>query len=94
MGKSEIEEFLTYLATKQKVSPATQNQAFNAILFLYEQVMGISLKDENIQALRAKERKHIPVVLTKEEVRAVLQNLNGIYQLIVALMYGCGVGHL
>ncbi len=91
MGKREIEEFLSYLAVKQKVSPATQNQAFNAILFLYEQVMGISLKEENIQALRAKERKHIPVVLTKDEVKRVIENLSGIYQLMVFLMYGCGL---
>ena len=47
--------------------------------------------DWNIQALRAKERKHIPVVLTREEVRCVIDNLDGIYQLIVKLMYGCGL---
>jgi len=66
MGKNEIEQFLTYLATNKNISPTTQNQAFNALLFLYEQVLNISLKDQNIQALRAKERKHILVVLTKE----------------------------
>lgn len=91
MGKIEIEQFLTYLATKLNVSPTTQNQAFNAILFLYEQVLNISLKDENIQALRAKERKHIPVVLTINEVRSIILNMTGIYQLIVKLMYGCGL---
>ena len=71
MGKLEIEQFLTHLATKLKVSPTTQNQAFNALLFLYEQVLDISLKDQNIQALRAQQRKHIPVVLTKEEVQNI-----------------------
>lgn len=91
MGKREIEEFLTYLAVERKVSPSTQNQAFSALLFLYTQVLGIDLKDTNIQALRAQERKHIPVVLTKEEVQKVLSNLTGIYQLIVYLMYGCGL---
>ena len=91
MGKVEIEQFLTYLATKLNVSPTTQNQAFNAILFLYEQVLNISLKDENIQALRAKERKHIPVILTIDEVRNIILNMTGIYQLIVKLMYGCGL---
>jgi integron integrase len=91
MGKKEIEEFLTYLAVERKVSPATQNQAFSALLFLYTQVLGIDLKDTNIQALRAQERKHIPVVLTKDEVQKVLINLTGIYQLIVYLMYGCGL---
>lgn len=53
MGKREIEEFLTYLAVERKVSPSTQNQPFSALLFLYTQVLGIDLKDSNIQALRA-----------------------------------------
>ena len=91
MGKNEIEQFLTYLAVNKNVSPTTQNQAFNALLFLYEQVLDISLKDQNIQALRAKERKHIPVVLTKDEVKTIIMNLNGIYQLIIKIMYGCGL---
>ena len=72
MGKIEIEQFLTHLATKLNVSPTTQNQAFNAILFLYEQVLNISLKNENIQALRAQERKHIPVVLTIMDICVVV----------------------
>jgi len=91
MGKVEIEEFLSYLATSRQVSPSTQNQAFNALLFLYTQVLGIDMRDENIQALRAKERKHIPTVLTKEEVLLIISNLSGIYQLLVSLMYGCGL---
>jgi len=49
------------------------------------------MEGENIQALRAQERKHISIVLTHEEVRKVFSNLNGIYQLIVTLMYGCGL---
>ncbi len=68
MGKKEIEEYLTHLAVKKKVSPTTQNQA-----------------------LRAQERKHIPVVLTKEEVMKVIDNLTGIYNLVILLMYGCGL---
>ncbi|WP_419767022.1 integron integrase [Arcobacter sp.] len=91
MGKTEIEQFLTHLATQLNVSPTTQNQAFNALLFLYEQVLNISLKNQNIQALRAKERKHIPVVLTIEEVKSIILNMNGIYQFMVKLMYGCGL---
>ncbi len=91
MGKDEIEGFLTHLATQKKVSSTTQNQAFNAILFLYKEVLGVNVSEWNIQALRAKERKHIPVVLTKEEVHKVLQNLNGIYKLVTTLMYGCGL---
>jgi integron integrase len=91
MAKKEIEDYLTYLATKKKVSPTTQNQAFSAILFLYKEVLGVDITEWNIQALRAQERKHIPVVLTKEEVKQVLQNLTGVYKLIVTLMYGCGL---
>lgn len=49
------------------------------------------MSNENIQALRAQERKHIPVVLTKEEVQNILENVTGIYQLLVSLMYGCGL---
>jgi len=91
MDKREIEEYLTFLAKDKMVSPTTQNQAFSAILFLYKEVLGVDITQWNIQALRAQERKHIPVVLTKDEVQKVLQNLNGIYKLIVTLMYGCGL---
>ncbi len=91
LGKEDIEYFLTYLATKRKVAPTTQNQAFSALLFLYREVLGIDMSEWNIQALRANERHHIPVVLTKEEVKLILDNLDGIYKLIVSLMYGCGL---
>lgn len=91
MQKREIEEYLTFLATKKQVSPTTQNQAFSAILFLYKEVLGIDTIEWNVQALRAQARKHIPVALTKEEVKQVLENLTGIYKLVVTLMYGCGL---
>jgi integron integrase len=91
MGKVEIEQFLTFLAVQKKVSPTTQNQAFSAILFLYKEVLGIDMSSWNIQALRAQERKHIPQVLTKAEVQKVIAELTGIYQLIVQMMYGCGL---
>jgi len=91
MAKFEIEQFLTNLAVKNRVSPTTQNQAFSAILFLYKEVLGVDMSDWNIQALRAQERKHIPVVLTKDEVFKVVDKLNGVYYLIASLMYGCGL---
>ena len=91
MGKKEIEEFLSHLAVERHVSPTTQNQAFCALLFLYEQVLGISLKDQNIQALRAAQKKRIPTVLTKEETQTIISHLSGVYQLVVSLMYGCGL---
>ena len=69
LEKKDIEQFLTKLAVKDRVSPGTQNQTFSALLFLYREVLGIDITSWNIQALRAQERKHIPVVLTKDEVK-------------------------
>ena len=91
MGKIEIEDYLTYLASIRKVSPSTQNQAFNAILFLYKEVLLINMQDMNIQALRAKQKKHIPVVLSIEEVKTIILNTNDIYHLMLKLLYGCGL---
>ncbi len=91
MGKEEIEEYLTALAIKNKVASSTQNQAFSALLFLYKDVLGVDMSEWNIQALRAQERKRIPVVLTKDEVKVVIENMKGIYKLITMLMYGCGL---
>ena len=91
MGKEEIEQFLTFLAVQKKVSPTTQNQAFAALLFLYKEVLGIDMSEWNIQALRAQERKRIPVVLTKGEVQKILTEMSGVYQLMAQLMYGCGL---
>jgi len=91
MGKQDIENFLTFLAVEKKVSPTTQNQAFSALLFLYREIFKVDMKDWNIQALRAQERKHVPVVLTKDEVKLIINHMGGIYQLIIKLMYGCGL---
>jgi len=91
MGKKEIEKFLTHLAVDKNVSPTTQNQAFNAILFLYKEILGIDTTNWNIQALRAKRKEHMPVVLTKEEVKQIIFHMNGVYKLMLSLMYGCGL---
>ncbi|MEZ5472737.1 MAG: integron integrase [Marinicella sp.] len=92
MGKIEIEQFLTYLATHRKVSAITQNQAFNAILFLYHKVLGISLENQNINALRAKQRIHLPTVLSAKEIKHLISQFNdNIYKLITQTMYGCGL---
>lgn len=91
MGKHEIEQFLTYLAVEKNVSPTTQNQAFNAILFLYREILGIDMSTWNIQALRAKRKEHMPVVLSIEEVRQIIFYMNGVYKLMLQMMYGCGL---
>jgi len=68
MGSREIEDFLTHLAVNERVAASTQNQAFNALLFLYREVLEVQL-DDSIDAVRAKRPKRLPTVLTKEVVR-------------------------
>ncbi len=91
MGVSEIEAFLTHLAVEEKVAASTQNQAFNAILFLYRRVLGVALEDENISAIRAARKKNIPIVLTREEVIRLLSLMSGTVQLMARLLYGSGI---
>ena len=81
MGKTEIEAFLTHLAVDRNVASSTQNQAFNALLFLYEQVLE-SDSFKNVKALRAKKSKRMPVVLTHEESMLLIQCTKNIYQLM------------
>ena len=90
MGRKEIEAFLTDLAVKGNVSASTQNQAFSALLFLYEKVLN---KDvfKNVNALRAKKPKRLPTVLTFDETMDIIDSITGIFQLIVKLLYGCGL---
>ena len=91
MGKLEIEQFLTSLA-HNNLSPSSQNQAFNAILFLYNNVLKISMEGQNIQALRAKQRDRIPVVLSIKEVNLILAEVNNsTHLLMLSLLYGCGL---
>ena len=84
MGCVEIEAFLTDLAVNQHVAAATQNQALNAILFLYQKVLGIEIT--GINAVRASAPRHLPVVLTKAEALAVIQQVEVSHQLVVKLL--------
>ena len=89
-GAREIEAFLSHLAVNRNVASATQNQALNAILFLYRNVLEIDLPWlDNI--VRAKKPKRLPTVLTRAEVRAVLAQLDGTPWLIASLLYGSGL---
>jgi integron integrase len=90
MAETEVNEFLTHLAVKEKVSASTQNQALCALLFLYRYVIKRSLGDLG-EVIRARRPKRVPVVLTREEVREVLNNLKGEQRLIGVLMYGTGM---
>ncbi|MFN2541966.1 MAG: integron integrase [Chthoniobacterales bacterium] len=90
MGENEIVEFLTHLAIKQKVSASTQNQAFSALLLLYQQFLGRKLQRLD-GALRSNRPTRLPVVLTREEVRAVLGHVRPPYRLMAELLYGSGL---
>ena len=90
MGAPEIEAFLSHLAVERSVSASTQNQAKSALLFLYKEVLGMDLPWlDNVT--QAKVPKRMPVVLTKEEVQAVLVGMDGTLWLIASLLYGSGL---
>jgi len=90
MGESEISAFLTHLAVERRVSASTQNQAFNALLFLYKQVLNREIG--LIQGVtRAKTSRYLPTVLTREEVQAILARMSGREWLMAGLMYGAGL---
>ncbi|NTU70393.1 MAG: integron integrase [Coriobacteriia bacterium] len=90
MGATEINEFLTYLAVEEKVSSSTQNQALSGLLFLYRYVFGFDIGDVG-DVVRARKSQHVPVVLTREEVRTVLAELEGESWLMASLLYGAGL---
>jgi integron integrase len=90
MAEPEIARFLSSLASDGHVSASTQNQAFNALLFLYKEVLGkkIGLIDG---VVRAKRPVRLPVVLTKDEVKRVIDHMNGVPRLMAILLYGAGL---
>ena len=90
MGAVEVEAFLTHLAVEGNVAASTQNQARSALLFLYKEVLGSELPWLN-NVEQAKKPRRLPVVLTEEEVRDVLGNLDGVHWLVAALLYGSGL---
>ena len=89
-GELKVEQFLTHLAVHNHVAPATQNQAMNALIFLYKKVLKQTF-DQEINAVRAKSKVNIPVVMTHEEVIKVISLVEGVSQLVVKLLYGCGL---
>jgi len=87
---TDVKEFLTSLAVEKKVAASTQNQAFNALLFLFRHVL--EKEFEQIEGVvRAKRKIHIPVVLSRDEVDQVIAQLADPYGLAVKLLYGCGL---
>ncbi len=90
MGEAEVTRFLSSLAVDCRVSASTQNQALNALLFLYREVLNQRLPWLD-GIVPAKRPVRLPVVLAREEVQAVLSHLPGIPRLMATLLYGAGL---
>ena len=90
MEAVEVEAFLTHLAVEGRVAAATQNQALSALLFLYREVLNIDLPWLD-KVVRAKQPQRLPVVLTRQEVTAILDRMSGVHDLMARLLYGTGM---
>ena len=91
MGANEVGAFLTHLAVSENVAAATQNQAMFALLFLYQEVLGVELDRLGGKFTSAKQKLRVPVVLTREEVTAVLSHISGVNWIMANLLYGAGL---
>ena len=90
LAEGDVNRFLTHLAMQKNVAASTQNQALAGLLFLYQHVLGKPLnRIEGV--VRARRPKRLPVVLTRDEVEAVLAHLDGVPGLVCTLLYGSGV---
>jgi integron integrase len=87
---NDMKNYLTHLALHGRVSASTQNQAFNALLFLYRHTLHKEV-DDLTAVVRAKRKVHLPTVLSRDEAKSLLYHLNGVYLLMGQLMYGCGL---
>lgn len=90
LNSPDVKEFLTHLAVKSRVSASSQNQAFNALLFFFRHVLKKEF-GEIKDVPRAKRKPYIPVVLSREEVDRVIASLSPPYDLVLKLLYGCGL---
>jgi len=90
LSESDVKQYLTYLAVQCNVAASTQNQAFNALLFLYRHILK---KDfgEHKDVPRAKKSRYIPIVLSRKEIDSVVKHLKPPYDLVVKMLYGCGL---
>ncbi len=90
LSTDDVKNFLTFLAVKKKVSATTQNQAFNSLLFFYRHVLHKEFGQVE-GVVRAKRKPYIPVVLSRDEINDIVKHLDPPYDLIVKLLYGCGL---
>ncbi|MFC1815980.1 integron integrase [Thermodesulfobacteriota bacterium] len=90
LSSIDVKRYLTYLAVQCRVASSTQNQAFNALLFLYRHVLKKDFGDQR-DVPRAKKSKYLPVVLSRQEIDSVLKYLEYPTNIVVNLLYGCGL---
>ncbi len=90
LGTDEVAAFLGHLATERDVAASTQNQALNALVFLYKAVLGEPLGEFG-EIPRARHRRKLPVVLSRHEVERVLSRMRGRHRLVASLLYGSGL---
>ena len=90
LAPSDVKDFLTFLAVDQKVSASSQNQAFNSLLFLFRHILKKDFGRID-GVVRAKRKPYIPVVLSREEIEQIIKSIRYPYNLIVKLLYGCGL---
>ena len=90
LESNDMKKYLTHLALHSRVSASTQNQAFNALLFLYRHILHVEM-DDFTSVARAKRKMNLPAVLSRDEVKKILSSLDGPYLLMAQLMYGCGL---
>ena len=86
----DIQAFLSYLAVERKVSPSTQNQALNALVFFFKHVLNKNI-EKKISAVKARPKVRLPVVLSQGEVQKIFRNMSGVTRLMAMLVYGCGL---
>lgn len=85
----ELQDFLSHLAVERRVSASTRNQALNAIVFVYRHVLEKDIENM-LNAVRAKHKRRLPVVLTVQEVERIFDRVSGVHRLMAMLIYGCG----
>ncbi|MEW6676138.1 MAG: integron integrase [Nitrospirota bacterium] len=91
LAVADMQQFLSYLAVERKVSTSTQNQALNALVFIYRHVLDKRIGNDELNAVRAIYKRRLPVVLTVKEVHSIFDKLYGINRLMAMLIYGCGL---
>ena len=90
LNGTDLQDFLTHLAVERRVSSSTQSQALNALVFVYRHVLDKDIENA-IDAVRARQMRRLPVVMTVQEVEQIFDKMSGVHRLMAMLAYGCGL---